>query len=115
MAGLLDQYSFSGNKVALQMVTDMAAYFAKRVDNTIKFNGTEQWHNVLNNEFGGMSEVLHNLYGVTQDKEHLRCLDQPVDSKCARLAIHSYLKFPDSDTSQLDCCGMYHIYGMGFS
>lgn len=92
MAGLLDQYTFSGNKVALQMVADMAAYFTKRVDNTIKVNGTEHWHNILNNEFGGMSEVLHNLYGVTQDKEHLRCVIQPVESTCACLAMHSYLR-----------------------
>ena len=72
MAGLLDQHTFAGNQVALDMVTDMASYFAKRVDNTIKINGTGHWHEILNNEFGGMSEVLHNLYRVTKDKEHLR-------------------------------------------
>ena len=79
MAGLLDQYTFAGNHLALHMVTDMASYFGKRVDNTLLVNGTEHWHAMLNNEFGGMSEVLHNLYGITDDKEHLR---QVVASFC---------------------------------
>jgi len=72
MAGLLDQHTFAGNHMALQMVTNMAAYFGKRVDDTLQVNGTDHWHEMLNNEFGGMSEVLHNLYGITKDKEHLR-------------------------------------------
>ncbi|DBA96514.1 hypothetical protein WJX77_003023 [Trebouxia sp. C0004] len=72
MAGLLDHHTFAHNQVALQMVVDMAAYFGKRVDDTLQINGTDHWHEMLNNEFGGMSEVLHNLYKVTQDKAHLR-------------------------------------------
>lgn len=72
MAGLLDHHTFAHNQVALQMVVDMAAYFGVRVDNTLQVNGTDHWHEMLNNEFGGMSEVLHNLYGVTKDKAHLR-------------------------------------------
>ena len=72
MAGLLDQYTFTGNDLALQMTIDMAAYFSKRVDDTLKVNGTDHWHEMLNTEFGGMSEVLYNLYGVTKDKNHLR-------------------------------------------
>ena len=72
MAGLLDHHTFAHNQVALQMVVDMAAYFGVRVDNTLQVNGTDHWHGMLNNEFGGMSEVLHNLYGVTKDKAHLR-------------------------------------------
>ena len=72
MAGLLDQYTFAGNDLALTIVERMADYFTKRVDETLKVNGTDHWYQMLNNEFGGMSEVLHNLYGVTQDKEHLR-------------------------------------------
>lgn len=72
MAGLLDQFLFTGNDLALHMVTDMAAYFVKRVDHTIEVNGTQHWHNMLNNEFGGMSEVLYNLYDITKDREHAR-------------------------------------------
>ena len=72
MAGLLDHHTFAHNQVALQMVVDMAAYFGKRVDDTLHVNGTDHWHEMLNNEFGGMSEVLHNLYGITKYKAHLR-------------------------------------------
>lgn len=72
MAGLLDHHTFAHSDIALQMVCDMAAYFGHRVDDTLHINGTDHWHEMLNNEFGGMSEVLHNLYGVTKDKEHLR-------------------------------------------
>ncbi len=54
------------------MLVDMAAYFGKRVEDTLQVNGTDHWHEMLNNEFGGMSEVLHNLYEVTKDKAHLR-------------------------------------------
>ncbi|KAA6427609.1 MAG: hypothetical protein FRX49_02272 [Trebouxia sp. A1-2] len=72
MAGLLDHQTFAHNQAALQMVIGMAAYFGKRVDDTLQVNGTDHWHDMLNNEFGGMSEVLHNLYGVTKDKAHLR-------------------------------------------
>ena len=72
MAGLFDQYTFTGDELALHIVVNMAAYFTKRVDETLRVNGTDHWHQMLNNEFGGMSEVLHNLYGVTKDKKHLR-------------------------------------------
>lgn len=72
MAGLLDLYTFTDNELALHMVTDMAAYFSKRIDDTIKADGIQHWHKMLNNEFGGMAEVLFNLYAVTKDKEHSR-------------------------------------------
>ena len=72
MAGLLDQYLFADSSLALHMVMDMASYFGKCVDATLKVNGTNHWHEMLNNEFGGMSEVLHNLYGITKNREHLR-------------------------------------------
>ncbi len=72
MAGLLDHHTLTHNQVALHMVVDMAAYFGKHVDDTLQVNGTDHWHEMLNNEFGGMSEVLHNLYGITKYKAHLR-------------------------------------------
>ena len=82
MAGLLDQFTFTGNSLALHIVENMAAYFGKRVDDVLQVNGTEHWHQMLNNEFGGMSEVLHNLYGVTKDKNHLRYIIFFVTQQC---------------------------------
>jgi len=67
MAGLFDMYTLTGNEQALEVLKKMAAYFKKRTD---KLSAAEM-DRVLTNEFGGMSEVLHNLYGVTKDPAHL--------------------------------------------
>ena len=72
MAGLLDQHLFTGSKLALEMVTRMAGHFVKYVDNVIHIQGKQHWHDMLNNEFGGMAEALYNLYDITKDKDHLR-------------------------------------------
>jgi hypothetical protein len=72
MAGLLDQYLFLDNGLALQMVADEAAFFLRYIDETIAVNGTSHWYMMLNNEFGGMNEVMINLYDITKDPEHLR-------------------------------------------
>ena len=65
MAGLLDQYLYAGNKNALQMVVWMADYFGNRVENVIKKYTIERHWTSLNEETGGMNDVLYNLYSVT--------------------------------------------------
>lgn len=67
MAGLFDAYSLCGNEQALEVLKGMAAYFKKRTDRL----PIADMDRVLNTEFGGMSEVLHNLYSVTKDPAHL--------------------------------------------
>ncbi|MBN1341991.1 MAG: glycoside hydrolase family 127 protein [Phycisphaerae bacterium] len=67
MAGLYDVYTLCGNEQALDVLKGMAAYFKKRIDKL----PLRQWDHVLTVEFGGMSEVLHDLYGVTGDPNHL--------------------------------------------
>lgn len=65
MAGLLDQYVLSGNTQALKMVTAMADYFFKRVQNVIaKYTIQRHWTS-LNEETGGMNDVLYRLYTAT--------------------------------------------------
>ncbi|XP_078432903.1 uncharacterized protein LOC144704362 [Wolffia australiana] len=71
MAGLLDQYLYAGNKNALKMVVWMAEYFGNRVDNVIRKYSLERHWNSLNEETGGMNDVLYNLYSVTGDPKHL--------------------------------------------
>eukprot|EP00884_Botryococcus_braunii_P007107 jgi/Botrbrau1/16398/Bobra.0387s0008.1 len=63
MAGLLDQYLFLGNPLALQMVQDEAGTSCG-TSTTVVGGPTEHstGTNMLNNEFGGMNEVLINLY-----------------------------------------------------
>lgn len=67
MAGLLDMYRLCGNEQALDVVKGMAAYFKNRTD---RFP-VGHWDRILGVEFGGMSEVLHDLYAVTGDPAHL--------------------------------------------
>lgn len=71
MAGLLDQYTFSGNDQAFQMLKWMADYFHKRVQNVIQKYSVERHYLSLNEETGGMNDVLYNLYGITGDPKHL--------------------------------------------
>lgn len=72
MAGLLDTYNFLGVEVALKMVKDEAEYFRGYYDRVIAVNGTDHWLRMLETEFGGMNEVLFNLYDITKDPEHIR-------------------------------------------
>jgi len=67
MAGLLDQYLLAGNQQALTVLTGKAAWVDWR---TGRLSQTAM-QNVLRTEFGGMNEVLVNLYQQTGDARHL--------------------------------------------
>jgi uncharacterized protein len=76
MAGLLDMYAYTGNEQALDMVQKMA-------DWTAGYTGSlsyEHMQRVLGTEFGGMGEVLSNLYAVT-GKEYYLEVAQRFDKK----------------------------------
>jgi DUF1680 family protein len=68
MAGLLDMYLLCDNKQALDVLVKQAAWVKFRVDRLSE----EQQQAALQTEFGGMEEVLTDLYAVTGDPEHLR-------------------------------------------
>ena len=72
MAGLLDLYTFTGNHEALDMAHSEALYFDKYTENILAVMGRDHWLAMLNVEFGGMQEVLANLYTVTGDPRVLR-------------------------------------------
>ena len=65
MAGLVDQYVFAGNDQALKMVTQMADYFGRRVENVITQYTIERHWRSLNEETGGMNDVMYKLYTIT--------------------------------------------------
>jgi uncharacterized protein len=67
MAGLLDQHLLAGNAQALDVLTKMAGWVKVRLDRLT----TTQIQNMLDTEFGGMNEVLANLYQVTANPDHL--------------------------------------------
>ncbi|KAK9673679.1 hypothetical protein RND81_12G183000 [Saponaria officinalis] len=71
MQGLLDQYNLAGSSQALKMATQMADYFYKRVQNVVIRYTIEQHWRSLNEETGGMNDVLYQLYTVTGDQKHL--------------------------------------------
>ncbi|NUT34291.1 MAG: hypothetical protein HOV79_14580 [Hamadaea sp.] len=67
MAGLLDMHQLAGNAQALTVLTAMAAWSKLRNDRLT----LTQRQNMLDTEFGGMNEVLANLYQLTGDPNHL--------------------------------------------
>ena len=72
MAGLLDQYHFAGNAQAFEMVQKMARWVHDRVEATLAAGGMELWQKVLLTEWGGMNDVLFNLYEHTGNEMHLK-------------------------------------------
>ncbi|WP_328498491.1 glycoside hydrolase family 127 protein [Streptomyces sp. NBC_00414] len=68
MAGLLDQYELGGDKQALAVLLDMAAW----VDARTAPLSAERMQTLLKVEFGGMNDVLARLHLVTGDAAHLR-------------------------------------------
>lgn len=67
MAGLLDMYVHCGNEQALDMAQKMAGW----VEGYTGSLSYEHMQRVLGTEFGGMGEVLANLYAVTGKQEYL--------------------------------------------
>ena len=68
MAGLLDMYLYCDNRQALDVVTKMSAWVKFRVDRLTE----EQQQAALMTEFGGMNEVLANLYAATGNPDDLQ-------------------------------------------
>jgi DUF1680 family protein len=72
MAGLLDMHLLAGNAQALTVLQGMASWVKFRNDRLTQ----TQRQNMLDTEFGGMNEVLANLYQVTSDPNHLAAAQQ---------------------------------------
>lgn len=67
MAGLEDAYLHCDNKKALTVVTGMADW----VENTLKNLSPDQLQQMLRCEYGGMNDVLANLYALTGNRKYL--------------------------------------------
>lgn len=66
-AGLRDAYRFANNKTALEVEKKFAAW----AEGILKSLSDEQVQEMLNTEFGGMNEVLADLYHDTGDRRWL--------------------------------------------
>ncbi|KAL9269926.1 hypothetical protein AKJ16_DCAP26440 [Drosera capensis] len=71
MAGLLDQHTLAGNAQAVGMLKWMVEYFYNRVQNVIRTYTIERHWMSLNEEFGGMNDILYQLFSITGDPKHL--------------------------------------------
>jgi hypothetical protein len=71
MAGLYDASQLCGNAQALGVLTNMANWVKFRVDRL----PVDQMQASLQNEYGGMNEVLANLYGVTGNTDYLKAAE----------------------------------------
>lgn len=67
MAGLFDAYMHCDNKQALVVLKGMADWAA----NTLKNLSPELLQKMLKCEYGGMNDLLANLYAVTGEKKYL--------------------------------------------
>ena len=115
MAGLLDQYDYAGNAQAYELVVKMATWVHDRVEGVISTGGEELWQKVLGCEWGGMNDVLFNLYEHTGDKKHLltaRRFNAFVFT--SRLAVGiddlSKLPFPHANFHLPEVVGMARAY-----
>ena len=99
MAGLLDMNVLCENKQALEVVRGMASWTKKRIDKLDE----KRMQEMLKVEFGGMAEVLANLYAVTADPVHLELarrfekrsfLDPLVDHKDQLQGLHANTHIP---------------------
>lgn len=67
MAGHLDMYVHCGNRQALKTSEQMAGW----ADDWAKQFNEEEFQQILKVEFGGMTEVLFNLYAVTGKEKYV--------------------------------------------
>ena len=67
MAGLADAYLYAGSSKALQLLKGMADWTA-RIVNPLT---AEQLQKMLRCEYGGMNDLLANLYAFTGEKKYL--------------------------------------------
>jgi DUF1680 family protein len=66
MAGLVDAYLYCDNQKALEVVVKMADW----ANNIVKNLTEEQRLKMLNCEYGGMNDVLVNIYAITGNKKY---------------------------------------------
>src|SRR6266536_121354 len=67
-AGLRDAYRHTGNRMALEVETKFAAW----AEGILSRLSDEQLQHMMNTEFGGMNEVIVDLYGDTGDARWLK-------------------------------------------
>ncbi|MGW1777875.1 glycoside hydrolase family 127 protein [Streptomyces sp. NPDC002143] len=78
MRGLLDAHSLAGNAQALAIASKMGDWVHSRLGRLPKAQLERMWSIYIAGEYGGMNEVMADLYALTGRPEHLaaaRCFD----------------------------------------
>ncbi|MGW2511494.1 glycoside hydrolase family 127 protein [Streptomyces scopuliridis] len=81
MQGLLDAHTLAGNGQALEIASKMGDWVHSRLGPLPKARLERMWSIYIAGEYGGMNEVLADLYALTGREEHLtaaRCFDNTV-------------------------------------
>jgi len=99
MAGLLDLYSYCGNQQALEVLKGMARWTKSWADALTE----EDLERVLRVEFGGMNDVLYNLYAATGEAawlnlahrfDHRRLFDPLAERRDELKGLHVNTQIP---------------------
>ncbi|MFI0816042.1 glycoside hydrolase family 127 protein [Streptomyces sp. NPDC021098] len=78
MRGLLDAHTLAGNEQALKIASGMGDWVHSRLGRLPKAQLERMWSIYIAGEYGGMNEVMADLYALTGRPEHLaaaRCFD----------------------------------------
>ncbi|MER6011925.1 glycoside hydrolase family 127 protein [Streptomyces bluensis] len=78
MRGLLDAHTLAGNEQALTIASTMGDWVHSRLGRLPKAQLERMWSIYIAGEYGGMNEVMTDLYALTGREEHLaaaRCFD----------------------------------------
>ena len=78
MRGLLDAHTLAGNEQALQIASRMGDWVHSRLGHLPKAQLERMWSIYIAGEYGGMNEVMADLYALTGSPKHLaaaRCFD----------------------------------------
>jgi DUF1680 family protein len=78
MRGLLDAHTLTGNQQALAIASQMGDWVHSRLSRLPQAQLDRMWSIYIAGEYGGMNEVLADLYALTGRAQHLaaaRCFD----------------------------------------
>ncbi|KAF2312003.1 hypothetical protein GH714_027726 [Hevea brasiliensis] len=112
LAGLLDQYTLAYNAQALKMVKWMVEYFYNRVQNVVTNYTIERHFLSLNEETGGMNDVLYRLYSLTGDPKHLilaHLFDKPCFLGLLAVQVGSKRLASTLSTENEESCTTYNM------
>ncbi|GIF00016.1 beta-L-arabinofuranosidase domain-containing protein [Paractinoplanes rishiriensis] len=78
MRGLLDAHTLAGNATALEVVRGMGEWVHSRLSRLPRAQLDRMWSLYIAGEYGGMNEVMADLYSLTGDERFMvtaRCFD----------------------------------------